>query len=95
MRIGTIVKDNVSLRCDGCLEIIEGTPWRMNILDVVAAETPVNWTERPPINPGPFEFHPDAGHAEHRDRPRVLLGAIARDLPHRQRVPAITHPLGR
>ena len=62
VRIGTIVKDNVSLRCDGCLEIIEGTPWRMNILDVVAAETPVNWTERPPINPGPFEFHPDPAH---------------------------------
>ena len=63
VHIPTIVADNVSIRCDGCLEIIDGTPWRMNILDVVAAETPVNWTERPPINPGPFEFHPDAGHA--------------------------------
>ena len=35
--IPTIVEDNVSIRCDGCLEVIDGTPWRMNILDVVAA----------------------------------------------------------
>src|SRR4029078_13244706 len=61
-RIGTIVKDNVSLRCDGCLEIIEGTPWRMNILDVVAAETPVSWAGRPPINPRPLGFQGVVGH---------------------------------
>ena len=52
VHIDTIVEDNVSIRCDGCLEVIDGTPWRMNILDVVAAETPVSWAERPPINPG-------------------------------------------
>jgi hypothetical protein len=34
----------------------------MNILDVVAAETPVSWAQRPPINPGPFEFHGDGAH---------------------------------
>jgi len=62
VHIDTIVEDNVALRCDGCLEVIDGTPWRMNILDVVAAETPVSWAGRPPINPGPFEFHGDGGH---------------------------------
>lgn len=62
VRIGTIAKDNVSVRCDGCLEIIDGTPWRMNILDIVAAETPVSWTGHAKINPGPFEFHGDPTH---------------------------------
>jgi hypothetical protein len=62
VRIPTIVKDNVAIRCDGCLEVINGTPWRLNILDTVAAETPVSWAERPPINPGPFEFHSDPAH---------------------------------
>ena len=62
VRIDTIVNDNVSIRCDGCLEVIDGTPWRMNILDVVAAETPVSWAARPQLNPGPFEFHGDAAH---------------------------------
>ena len=59
VQIRTIVKDNVAIRCDGCLEVIDGTPWRVNILDTVAAESPVAWTERPAINPGPFQFHRD------------------------------------
>jgi hypothetical protein len=58
--IRTIISDNVARRCDGCLGIIEGTPWRVNLLDTVAAETPVSWAGRPAINPGPFEFHGDA-----------------------------------
>ena len=62
VQIRTIVKDNVAARCDGCLEIIEGTPWRINLLDTVTAEKPVDWTERPVINPGPFQFHGDADH---------------------------------
>ncbi len=60
VRIRTIISDNVAKRCDGCHEIIEGTPWRVNLLDIVAAETPVSWTARPAINPGPFQFHGDA-----------------------------------
>jgi hypothetical protein len=60
VQIRTIVSDNVASRCDGCLEVIEGTPWRVNLLDTVAAEAPVAWTERPTINPGPFQFHRDA-----------------------------------
>jgi hypothetical protein len=39
-----------------------GTPWRVNLLDIVAAESPVDWTDRPAINPGPFQFHPDPSH---------------------------------
>ena len=62
IEIRTIVKDNVAIRCDGCLEVIDGTPWRVNLLDIVASEAPVAWTERPTINPGPFQFHRDAGH---------------------------------
>ena len=73
VRIPTIVEDNVSIRCDGCLEVIAGTPWRMNILDVVAAETPVSWAERPPINPGPFEFHGDGAHVRMWMRTRDFL----------------------
>ena len=60
VRIRTIISDNVAKRCDGCGQIIEGTPWRVNLLDIVAAETPVSWAERPAINPGPFQFHGDA-----------------------------------
>lgn len=59
VRISTIVEDNTAIRCDGCLGIIERTPWRVNILDIVAPEKAVDWTEQPAINPGPFQFHPD------------------------------------
>jgi hypothetical protein len=61
IQIRTIVRDNVATRCDGCLEIIDGTPWRINLLDIVAAEAPVAWTDRPQINPGPFQFHGNPG----------------------------------
>ena len=73
VHIDTIVADNVAIRCDGCLEVIDGTPWRMNILDVVAAETPVSWAGRPPINPGPFEFHGDGAHVRKWMRDRGYL----------------------
>ena len=41
------------------VEVIDGTPWRVNLLDIVAAETPVSWAARPAVNPGPFQFHGD------------------------------------
>ena len=63
VRIPTIVKDNVAIRCDGCQEIIAGTPWRLNVLDIVATEVPADWTGEPAINPGPFQFHADPAHA--------------------------------
>ena len=57
--IRTIVSDNVSIRCDGCREVIPGTPWRVNLLDTVAPEVAVGWTESTPVNPGPHQFHAD------------------------------------
>jgi hypothetical protein len=60
--IRTIVSDNVARRCDGCLEVIDGTPWRVNLLDIVASETPVDATDSPLVNPGPFQFHGDPTH---------------------------------
>ena len=62
VQISTIVEDNVARRCDGCHEVIDGTPWRINLLDIVSAETPVSWAERPILNPGPFQFHSDPAH---------------------------------
>ena len=53
MTIRTIVNDNVAIRCDGCREVIPGTPWRVNLLDIVAPEVAVGWTESTPVNPGP------------------------------------------
>jgi hypothetical protein len=55
--IRTIVADTNAIRCDGCLEAIEGTPWRINLLDIVAPEKAASWTDRAALNPGPFEFH--------------------------------------
>ena len=60
VQIRTIISDNVAKRCEGCQQVIDGTPWRINLLDIVTAETPVSWTARPAINPGPFQFHGDA-----------------------------------
>ena len=57
IEIRTVISDNIARRCDGCRQVIEGTPWRVNLLDIVAAESPVSWAERPVINPGPFQFH--------------------------------------
>ncbi len=62
LRIPTIISDNVAVRCDGCLGIIEGTPWRISILDTVAIEKPPSWAESAAINPGPFQFHADPAH---------------------------------
>src|SRR5436309_6553998 len=42
VNINTIVEDNVAIRCDACLEIIPGTPWRLNILDIVSTEIAVS-----------------------------------------------------
>jgi hypothetical protein len=62
VRIPTIIVDNVAARCAGCGEVIEGQPWRVSILDVVAPEAPVRWTETATINPGPQEFHSKPSH---------------------------------
>ncbi len=62
VKISTIVTDNVAARCAGCGGIIEGTPWRISILDIVAPEAPVFWDETAGLNPGPFEFHAEPSH---------------------------------
>lgn len=62
IRIPTIVVDNDARRCEGCRELIDGTPWRINILDTVATEVPASWAGAPAINPGPFQFHGDSAH---------------------------------
>jgi hypothetical protein len=62
VRIPTIVSDNISARCSGCGEVIDGRPWRVSILDFVAPETAVSWVESANLNPGPFEFHSDPKH---------------------------------
>jgi hypothetical protein len=59
IRIPTVVHDNVARRCEGCLQVIDGTPWRVNLLDIVATEVAAPWTDTMTINPGPFEFHAD------------------------------------
>ncbi len=90
--IRTITDDNVSKRCDGCLEVIEGTPWRINLLDIVTAETPVSWAGRPAINPGPFQFHGDPAHVRRWMAGKGYLFCrrgevreIMRPVPHRRR----------
>ena len=60
IQIRTIISDNVARRCEGCRQVIEGTPWRVNLLDIVAPEAAVSWATRPVINPGPFQFHSDS-----------------------------------
>ena len=65
VQIRTIISDNIARRCDGCLQVIEGTPWRVNLLDIVAAESPVSWASHAVINPGPFQFHADPACVRH------------------------------
>jgi hypothetical protein len=71
--IRTIVADNVAIRCDGCLEVIDGTPWRINLLDIVAPEKASPWTDQAAINPGPFQFHSDPEHIRAWMRRRGFL----------------------
>ena len=59
IRIPTVVKDNIARRCDGCGQVIDGTPWRVNLLDIVSAEVAAPWTDLAAVNPGPFQFHSD------------------------------------
>ena len=73
MTIRTIVPENHAARCEGCLEPIEGTPWRVNLLDIVAPERAAPWEDRAVLNPGPFEFHSDPAHVREWMGRRGLL----------------------
>src|ERR1035437_1549971 len=72
-RTPTIITDKIAARGAGCGDVITGRPWRVSILDIVAPEAPVSWTESPSINPGPFEFHDAPSHVLARMVGRGLL----------------------
>jgi hypothetical protein len=62
IRIPTLFAENDAKRCAGCLGPIEGTPFRVSIMDNVAREAPPSWAEHAPLNPGPHQFHADPEH---------------------------------
>lgn len=57
IRIPTLFSENDAKRCAGCGERIEGTPFRVSIMDNVAREAAPSWAEQAPLNPGPHQFH--------------------------------------
>jgi len=62
IRIPTVFSENDAKRCAGCNEPIDGTPFRVSIMDNVAPEAAPSWAEHAVLNPGPHEFHPDPAH---------------------------------
>jgi hypothetical protein len=73
IRIPTVQQDNVAIRCRGCRGVIEGTPFRVNVMDVVATEVAQSWAGETPINPGPYQFHADPACARAWMRERGYL----------------------
>lgn len=62
IRIPTVFEENDAMRCAGCGEHIDGTPFRVSIMDNVSPEAPPSWAVGARLNPGPHEFHPVAEH---------------------------------
>ncbi len=62
IRIPTVFEETDAIRCAGCGEHIDGTPFRISIMDIVSPEAPPSWAIGAPLNPGPHEFHADASH---------------------------------
>jgi hypothetical protein len=60
IRIPTVIHENSAVRCDGCARRIDGTPFRVSVLDIVATEVAPSFGEASPINPGPYQFCADA-----------------------------------
>jgi hypothetical protein len=56
IKIPTIVTENSGIRCEGCRQIITGTPFRISVLDIIATEVAPSFESASPINPGPFQF---------------------------------------
>lgn len=73
IRVPTIWQDNVAIRCRGCRGVIEGIPFRLNVMDVVATEVAPSWATATPINPGPYQFHRDPACARAWMRERGFL----------------------
>lgn len=57
IRIPTVFRENDAKRCAGCGDAIDGSPFRVSLLDNVAREAAPSWAEAAPLNPGPHEFH--------------------------------------
>lgn len=62
IRIPTVFDENDAKRCAGCGEPIDGTPFRVSIMDIVSREAPPSWAVAAPLNPGPHQFHADPEH---------------------------------
>jgi hypothetical protein len=73
IRIPTIQKENRAVRCRGCGGVIEGTPFRVNVMDITSVEIPPSWSGRTTINPGPFQLHADPACARRWMRERGNL----------------------
>ena len=73
VRIPTVFDENIAIRCEACGEPVKGRPFRVSLLDIVAAETPPSWAVGAAINPGPHEFHPDPEHVRSWLRARGYL----------------------
>jgi hypothetical protein len=73
IRIPTIQQDNTAIRCRGCGEPIGEQPFRVSVMDIVATEIPAGWASATPINPGPYQFHPDPACARRWMRDRGYL----------------------
>ena len=59
IRIPTVFDENDGKVCAGCGQPIDGTPFRISLLDTVSAEVPDSWARHARLNPGPHQFHAD------------------------------------
>jgi len=73
IRIPTIAQETTAIRCRGCSGVIEGTPFRVNVMDVVATEAARSWAAAGTINAGPYQFHADPACARAWMRARGYL----------------------
>ena len=62
IRIPTIFDENNATRCAACDGVIEGVPFSISIMDIVAAEAAPTWAKAARLNPGPNQFHRDPEH---------------------------------
>ena len=62
IRIPTVFEETDAITCAGCGEHIDGTPFRVSIMDIVSPEAPPSWAIGAPLNPGPHQFHADPEH---------------------------------
>jgi hypothetical protein len=60
--ITTVFDEANAIRCAGCNEPIDGTPFRVSLLDIVSPEAPPSWAVGAELNPGPHQFHAQPGH---------------------------------